>query len=134
MHLTLSRTLIICANMGNAIEYTKLMNELGFYRLTLCASIEEAEQEVKNKRRYDYLLYDDFSCDANGCLALSAIRNFFRHIILLANISEAQQMSLLRWAWQQNVPLLGLLPRPLELIQLESMVSIGCYACGGDTH
>lgn len=123
MHRSLSKTLILCENAGNIIEYTRMMNELGFYSLTLCSSVEEAIGAVREGKAFDYMIYDDFYYGVRSCMELKELGGGVQHIILLADVTEMRRASMLRWAWGNKVPLLGLLPRPMNINQLESLMS-----------
>ncbi|WP_137823308.1 hypothetical protein [Pseudomonas sp. D(2018)] len=123
MHRSVSKTLILCENAGNIIEYTRIMNELGFFSLTLCTNVKEALSLVREGRSFDYMVYDDFSYGVQGCMELKELGGKIQHIILLADVTEARQLSMLRWAWLNKVPLLGLLPRPINIYQLENLMS-----------
>ncbi|MHC5352367.1 hypothetical protein [Metapseudomonas furukawaii] len=123
MHRSLSKTLMLCENAGNIIEYTRMMNELGFYSLTLCSHVEEALHAIREGKTFDYMVYDDFDYGVRGCMELKELGRSIQHIILLADVTEMRRGSMLRWAWANKVPLLGLLPRPMNVNQLESLMS-----------
>lgn len=123
MHRSLSKTLILCENAGNIIEYTRMMNELGFYSLTLCSNIEGAIDAVSEGKTFDYMIYDDFCYGVRSCVELKALGKAVQHIILLADVTETRRASMLRWAWANKVPLLGVLPRPMNIYQLENLMS-----------
>ncbi|SDI26939.1 hypothetical protein SAMN05216189_1003206 [Pseudomonas delhiensis] len=123
MHRSVSKTLILCENAGNIIEYTRMMNVLGFFSLTLCANVKEALSMVREGRSFDYMIYDDFSYGVRGCMEVKELGRRIQHIILLADVTETRRLSMLRWAWVNKVPLLGLLPRPMNIYQLENLMS-----------
>lgn len=114
---------MLCANPEKLVEYTSLMNELGFFHLTLCADVEEAKQNVKRGRKFDYLLYDGFEYGLCNCIDLKILGERVQHIVLLAEITGGLRSAMFRWAWLNQVPLLGLLPRPINASQLESVLS-----------
>lgn len=113
---------MLCENAGNTIEYTRIMGELGFYRLTLCSNVEEAIDAVRGGKTFDYMIYDDFSCSVRSCMELQEMGKSIQHIILLADVTEMCRVSMLHWAWANKVPLLGLLPRPMNIDHLERLM------------
>ncbi|WP_165671623.1 hypothetical protein [Metapseudomonas otitidis] len=70
------------------------------------------------------MIYDNFDYDVHSCMELKGLWKGIQHIILLADVTEKQRVSMLRWAWANQIPLLGLLPRPMNINQLDDLMSL----------
>lgn len=105
--------LIICRHPGSLIEYSRIFNQIGCFGLILCSSEAEALLRVSSGAKFSYLVYDDFSFDADSCIALEELCRAGRNIILLSEATESQHSAMLHWVRARQVDI-RVLPRPIS--------------------
>lgn len=125
MQLISPRVLVFCPHLGCLQQYAILLNRLEVYHLSLCSSLEEVDIALASGQRFNLFIFDNFapaSADLATLRRLGA-EDVIEQFLLVGNLSEAQKLTMLRWAWVQRVPLLPVLERPFGLLQLRQALA-----------
>lgn len=117
------RVVVLSENFGSFLGYASLLNELGYYSVSLAGSVREMEQMLDAGRRFACLVFDGFD------LALDArhLQTFTRFgaitsIIVVADVNSLQRQQMFVWARTHGVPLRGVLQAPLRPRELEVLL------------
>ena len=123
MSHSLDAVILLCTNPGNQLKYTRIFNELGLYRLTLCSDVGEAKRCVMDGAAFEYFVYDDFNYGIATCEDLLQLHNSARYFILTLSDVESAEFEVLHWARSSKLRLLGLLPRPITAAGVDRMLA-----------
>jgi len=105
------KILLICEHDGVLLKYTEILNVLGLFWIVTCNSFHEARRLMARNGQFDYLFYDGFS--GSRWYDLLVFRDNIKNIVLFAELGEAQRLIALRWAQQEGISRLAILPRPV---------------------
>jgi len=122
MQLPHAKILLLCEHAGVLMKYTEILNALGFFHVIPCSNFHEARRLIKMERQFEYLFYDGFRCVASRRGELLAFRENVANIVLFAEVSKTKRLIMSRWARSKGVSLLGILPRPIKIHQIQDVV------------
>ncbi|KAF1053985.1 MAG: hypothetical protein GAK43_01116 [Stenotrophomonas maltophilia] len=113
------RALVLCRHAGCLMNYGRLLNRLGFFRLSLCARAEVL-QRLEPERRYGLFLLDELALtdDNLRCLEQLAQQQVYTHLLVTGDYAPEQRQALLDWAWRAHIPLLAVMAKPFSFMHL----------------
>ncbi|MBU4634021.1 hypothetical protein [Pseudomonas chlororaphis] len=119
---------VFCENPGLLIEFTRVLNELGYYSLSLCKSVPELIELFEAGGAFEYLIFDGFELGTNSQhLETIAYRFAVTSIIVIADVNSIQRECVFRWASEHRISL-GVLQAPLRLSELQLLIGRGNLA------
>lgn len=115
---------VLSENSGALLAYTRTLNDLGYYSISLSNSVAELVARLDAGGHFDFLIYDAFELTTHS-FALQAITKYcaITSIIMVADVNSRQRHDLTLWARVQRVPMPGVLQLPLRLLELKSLMS-----------
>ncbi len=115
--------LIVCKHHGSLIEYSRLLNRLGFFGLVLCSDEEEALSRVNAGVGFSHLVYDGFNFDADGCVILRKLCTRGQEIILLSEATQTQYLAMRQWAAEGDASV-HIMQRPISIPRLIKILNV----------
>lgn len=116
---------VLCENLGSLIGFTRVLNELGYYSLSLCNSVPELIELLEAGGTFEYLIFDGFDLGKNSLhLETIAYRFAVTSIIVIADVNSVQREGVFRWAGEHQISL-GVLQAPMRLSELQRLIGRG---------
>ncbi|WP_050999743.1 hypothetical protein [Pseudomonas chlororaphis] len=117
------KVVVLCKNVSSLLRHASLLNELGYYSVSLCCSVAELIDLLEAGKKFRYLIFDgfDFVVDARHLEVISwsaAVGS----IVAISDVNSMQRERVFRWARQYEIPLLGVLQAPLRFPELQLLM------------
>jgi len=121
------KVVVLCRNASSLLGFSRTLNDLGYYSVSLCGSIEQLVELLEAGKTYRYLVFDDFKLgvDAQPLEDIAWYRAI-ASMIIVADANSTQRQRVFHWARAREIPLLGVLQAPLRIAELGALM--GC--CG----
>lgn len=120
------RILVFCVHPGTLLNYSVLLNERGFFHLSLCDTTQQVAHALGRGGYFDLLIHDDFCFDSNDRdFVLQFARNLnVDSLLFVGDMALAQRREAFNWAREHGVPLFHFLPQPLCASELEKVLTL----------
>lgn len=114
---------VLSKNHGSLLSFSGLLNELGYYSISLCSSITQLTALLEMGKSFSHLIVDAFELDVNArSLEEIAWYQAISSFTLVADINSAQRQEIFRWAHEHDIPLRGVLQAPLRVGEFRNLV------------
>lgn len=129
--------MVFCTNTGLLLNYSRLLNAIGYFSVSLCSSMQEVLHTLERGLQFDYFIFDNFKCkghDRHALLSLSA-EPAIGKFLLVSEMTFKQRRDFSQWVEGHGVPLLNVLQQPVREAELAGVMH-ACHApgIGAETH
>ncbi|MDF3202871.1 hypothetical protein P3C29_29700 [Pseudomonas sp. 1912-s] len=123
MRKGMGKIIVLNRNLSSLFGYAEVLNEMGYYSLSLCTNINEVFDLLKAGENFEYLVYDafDLSKDANYLEMIAGFCAIFS-IVTVSDVNSTQRQSVILWARSYAIPLRGVLQAPLRSAELYELI------------
>ncbi|MHB2139233.1 hypothetical protein ACX64L_14945 [Pseudomonas monsensis] len=110
-----NRVAVIGRRFGGLLEFSRQLNDLNIFHITLRKSSIEIVKMLEAGERFDTLVFDNFEIPRDSdCLRSIAWYRAVDLIILTADVNFQQRREILEWAKKRSLPPLRVLPLPVR--------------------
>jgi hypothetical protein len=114
---------VLSTHPGSLLSFTGLLNDLGYYSISLCSSTAQLIALLEMGKSFCHLIVDAFEMEVNAhSLEEVAWFQAISSFTLIADVNSAQRQDIFQWAEEQGVPLRGVLQAPLRVMEFRSLM------------
>ena len=108
--------MVLCRHAGVLLNYSALLNEAGYFRIGLCASMNEVLNAMAKTKRIDCFIVDGFKISTADKRHLKSLNQgcLIKRFLLLGDFAFADQPRVFAWAKAHHIPLLGMARQPVS--------------------
>lgn len=123
MQRTQERVVVIGKRFGEMLEFTRLLNRLGIFNITLRSTAKEVVELLEAGDRFETLIFDNFEVRRDSdCLKSLAWYRAINLIILTSDVNFQERRHLAEWAKKRSLPSLRILQLPVRGEDLQRII------------
>ncbi|KMT55529.1 hypothetical protein [Pseudomonas fildesensis] len=113
--------MVLCRHVGVLLNYSALLNEVGYFHVILCSSMKEVLSNVAKSKKIDCFIVDGFRVSSTDKQYIRRLnrRCLIKHFLLLGDFAFDDQPHVFTWAKTHCIPLLGMARQPVSALDLE---------------
>ncbi|WP_085702960.1 hypothetical protein [Pseudomonas sp. B15(2017)] len=124
MQRTQERVVVIGKRFGEMLEFTRLLNRLGIFNITLRSTAKEVVELLEAGDRFETLIFDNFEVRRDSdCLKSLAWYRAINLIILTSDVNFQERRHLAEWAKKRSLPSLRILQLPVRGEDLQRIIN-----------
>lgn len=118
--------MVLCRHAGVLLNYSALLNEIGYFRVGLCLSIKEVVSALADTQRIDCFIVDGFRIGTADERHLRSLNQgcVIKRFLLLGDFVFTDQPRVFAWAKTHQIPLLGMVRQPVGALDLERYLGV----------
>lgn len=119
-----NRVAVIGKRFGGLLEFSRQLNDLDIFHITLRKSLIEIVELIEAGERFDTLVFDNFEMPRDSdSLRSIAWNRAVDPIILTVDVNFQQRREILEWAKKRSLPPLRVLPLPVHVEDLNKVMN-----------
>ncbi|UDI94642.1 MULTISPECIES: hypothetical protein [unclassified Pseudomonas] len=124
MHRQQERVAVIGKRPGGLLEFTRLLNELGLFDISLRNTANQIVELLDKGHRFSALFFDNFDIHKDGESVKSiACYRAIDQIILTADVNSQERRQLLEWGKKRSVAMLQVMQLPIRTEDLKKVMN-----------
>ena len=118
--------MVLCRHAGVLLNYSALLNEIGYFRVGLCLSMKEVVSAVADNERIDCFIVDGFRIGSADERYIRSLNHgcVIKRFLLLGDFVFEDQAGVFAWAEAHHIPLLGVVRQPVGALDLERYLHV----------
>jgi hypothetical protein len=110
-----SKIVVLCTHAGVSLNYGILLNQLGYFNISLCRSMSDAIKATNYKSGADIFLLDDFKTDHTHKREVKNLcdSGLVSNLILVGDFIFDDHNHTFGWARTFGIPLLAMIRHPI---------------------
>ncbi|MCX4220252.1 hypothetical protein MKZ87_21645 [Pseudomonas sp. MCal1] len=118
------RVAVISKRQSGVLEFTRLLNGLGLFNISLRNTAKEIVELLDAGHRFGTLFFDNFDIHTDGDSVKSiAYCGAIDQIILTADVNSRERRHLLEWGKKRFVPMLQVVQLPIRREDLKRAIN-----------
>ncbi|SEN01703.1 hypothetical protein SAMN04487857_108191 [Pseudomonas sp. ok272] len=70
---------VLCANTGLLLNYSRLLKAIGYFTIGLCSNMQYVLRALERGLPFDYFIFDNFTCKSHDRHTLLSLRRRVCH-------------------------------------------------------
>ncbi|SDT51226.1 hypothetical protein [Pseudomonas prosekii] len=118
--------MVLCRHVGVLLNYSGLLNEVGYFHVILCSNMKEVLSTVDKTKKIDCFIVDGFRIDSTDKQYIRRLnrRCLIKNFMLIGDLAFGDQPRLFTWAKTHCIPLLGISKQPVSASDLKRYLEI----------
>lgn len=118
--------MVLCRHAGVLLNYSVLLNEIGYFRVGLCLSMKEVVSAVADSQGIDCFIVDGFRIGTSDERYIRSLNYgcVIKRFLLLGDFVFEDQAGVFAWAKMHQIPLLGVVRQPVSGVDLERYLGV----------